>query len=973
MKGIGELGMAALVGLAVLLRPAAEADSAAARKADPRVKECRAALDAKAGEGATRKVLSSLRTPKAEEELDGLAQALAGSRNAAAAIRELVSHTDPAGPGAAAELLWRVAQRGGLTEELAGVAADLLAHEDPFVRALAEWAIAVRVGLDNGGQEIVWPRPEAPEWFRRWLALSPEFHLEADYVRMAATCGIHHDGARLSDSVRAIARRAQAAAEEIRRSAPPSATLSIVEQQLAELASIQARIARRVEEAPRDLPAHRRLWLAARRAARPIVMANPAVDFERIVFVLQHAAHSHPNITGSQYPWIHKPAGDICVKAGLEPGAKVRGVIAGQLGPGHVHGIDLWWDADRVVFGFARQPKWPPQWDAVRGDDSFHLRLDQEPTHLFEITLDGSGLRQLTRHRVWTDFEPTYCADGEVVFASDRSGRSSECGKFSADHTVVNLYAVSPDGRGLRRLSDNKDIDRYPHSLDNGMIGYTRWEYQERHFFEVHALWQVRPDGTMSDAVSNQHLKAPYGLRDTRSIPTSAKLVAVATGHHTFAYGPVVTIDPRQGINDPAAIAIVTPGSAPEEGPMGGRPVAEGGVPDRGGLYQTPWALSETCFLVSYSHARPAGDRVGGRNPSGFSLYLIDVYGNKELVHRDPILSAVAPMPLKKRRRPPILPRMTDPAAGCATCYLADVHEGLEGVRRGEVKYVRISQRVGWPLDERAGAMRYIPGNAWEKHFGFWEWAPVRVIGTVKVEDDGSAHFRVPVDTSLYFQALDAQQMELRRMRSHVTFQPGEVRGCTGCHESRLRTPQQQWRPRLALNREPETPTPPPWGPRRLLGYEWLVQPVFDRHCVRCHNATQAEGGIDLAATRGADGLMQSFGTLFGRGSDGKARGPVLVACSDRFSDAAITRPKEFGSHRSRLVRVLLDDPLHQKEARLNPAEWTALVTWVDANAPYYDAFFNKRPAGAGPPRREIHIELAAPFANAAPPAASAP
>jgi hypothetical protein len=88
----------------------------------------------------------------------------------------------------------------------------------------------------------------------------------------------------------------------------------------------------------------------------------------------------------------------------------------------------------------------------------------------------------------------------------------------------------------------------------------------------------------------------------------------------------------------------------------------------------------------------------------------------------------------------------------------------------------------------------------------------------------------------------------------------------------------------------------------------------------------------------------------------------VLVSCSDRFSDAAVTRPKQFGSHRSRLVRVLLDDPLHQTEAKLSADEWTALVTWIDANSPYYDTFFNKRPADGGPPRRDIRLQLPDPF-----------
>ncbi len=99
---------------------------------------------------------------------------------------------------------------------------------------------------------------------------------------------------------------------------------------------------------------------------------------------------------------------------------------------------------------------------------------------------------------------------------------------------------------------------------------------------EVHAVWTVRPDGTMSDTLFKHHMTAPCGLRDTRSIPGSSKLVAIATGHHTFAYGPVVVIDPTAGLNSPAGLRIVTPGVQPQEGPMAGSPVPEGGVVDRG-------------------------------------------------------------------------------------------------------------------------------------------------------------------------------------------------------------------------------------------------------------------------------------------------------------------------------------------------------------------------------------------------------
>jgi len=162
----------------------------------------------------------------------------------------------------------------------------------------------------------------------------------------------------------------------------------------------------------------------------------------------------------------------------------------------------------------------------------------------------------------------------------------------------------------------------------------------------------------------------------------------------------------------------------------------------------------------------------------------------------------------------------------------------------------------------------------------------------------------------------------------------------------------------MAMKRPPVTPTPPSWGAEKLLGYEWLVQPILDRHCVRCHGHDKPEGGIELTATPAEFGRFRSFRTLLGHYEvDGKP-GKTLVSVSNRFSDSGITRPMEFGSHKSPMVRVLLDDDLHKKEVKLDPDEWRTLVTWVDANAPYHDKFFNRRPADGGEPRRDILMEF---------------
>jgi hypothetical protein len=229
------------------------------------------------------------------------------------------------------------------------------------------------------------------------------------------------------------------------------------------------------------------------------------------------------------------------------------------------------------------------------------------------------------------------------------------------------------------------------------------------------------------------------------------------------------------------------------------------------------------------------------------------------------------------------------------------------------------------------------------------------VIGTVPVEADGSAYFRVPADTAVYFQALDENQMELVRMRSYVSLKAGEVRSCRGCHESRGQPPAVSALAPAALRREPVIPTPPPWGSDRLLGYEWLVQPILDQHCTRCHSPEKPEGGLDLSGVRHPDGFLQSFHALFSGPLPGAKEWPAwkaaldqqgqlpLVSVSSRFSNCSVTQPQEFGSHKSRFILTLLQDERHRQEVRLSEPQWQALVTWVDTNAPYYDTYVQRR------------------------------
>ena len=123
--------------------------------------------------------------------------------------------------------------------------------------------------------------------------------------------------------------------------------------------------------------------------------------------------------------------------------------------------------------------------------------------------------------------------------------------------------------------------------------------------------------------------------------------------------------------------------------------------------------------------------------------------------------------------------------------------------------------------------------------------------GIVPVEEDGSAHLLVQADKNIFFQALDKDYVEVQRERTFVNFRPGETRSCIGCHERAQDAAQAgPAQPVVAaLKREASLPGPQPGevSGARPLSYAEDVQPVWDKHCVRCHGGEKTEGKLDLS------------------------------------------------------------------------------------------------------------------------------
>jgi hypothetical protein len=201
------------------------------------------------------------------------------------------------------------------------------------------------------------------------------------------------------------------------------------------------------------------------------------------------------------------------------------------------------------------------------------------------------------------------------------------------------------------------------------------------------------------------------------------------------------------------------------------------------------------------------------------------------------------------------------------------------------------------------------------------------LLGTVPVAADGSAHFRVPARKPLYLQAVDGEGRAIQGMRSALYLQPGEKRGCVGCHEPQTVSPIP--RERINSAHPPSRIEPGPDGTQPM-SYMRLIQPIWNRRCVSCHSDTKSKVNLTAAPS---DPFVVSYASL-----------RPYVRWHE-WGDASIsqiaTRPGHLGADESKL-EAILDDGNHRTQVALTEVERRAIYLWLDANAPFYGAYLPK-------------------------------
>ena len=719
-----------------------------------------------------------------------------------------------------------------------------------------------------------------------------------------------------------------------------------------------------------------------------------------------------------------KRGGQLCLGTLLEDGS-VKNEVLLEKPEGVICYPSLSWDARTLVFSMR---------DNFETDSYYLYTMDLATRRVkqltFPIVKDGKPLPV-------ADCEPSFLPDGRIVFTSTREVHISDCWARAGG----NIYTCDADGGNICCLTYDQLMTSDPQVLEDGRIVFTRWEYNDRSALFNHPLIAMNPDGTAQMEYYGNNSMFPAAIIHAHGIPGSQKVLAIIAGHHSIYKGKLGLIDRSKGVQAGKGIEFV---NTRLNGDLG-RESADFIKPEPsntnrpyldlkidifgqfGPQYANPYAFDEENYLCSFC---PEGylPPFGPFNPP-LGLYFMKADGTRELLAFDVWQSTGQAVPLRARTPPPVRAPAVDLQKNNGMFIVQDVYQGpgLAGIPRGTAKKIRVVA-----LEYRVCRMGY-GQNGGECETGLCQtpislnsgsWDVKHVLGEADIEADGSCSFEVPAHTAVYFQVLDAKGYTIQTMRSWATLQNGEYFSCVGCHEnevdagvqsaSALKTLQTLIRPVQKL--KPFAGEEHPlihrlstqcWldsvenflgvnSPRSLdpnapvsgFSYVQKIQPIFDRHCVSCHNAKESKKSkISLTGERVKPDAIKLMGA--GRVDNKRSYTQSYVAITTSGnpdnnpwmkwlkprSRAVMLPPYHTGSSKSKIMAYFesshYDVNVSENEKRtfacwldlLVPfcGSYTQHNTWTEAEKKEFQYFQEKRRIYAIPELNSFRVALGLP------------
>ncbi|HPC18425.1 MAG TPA: SUMF1/EgtB/PvdO family nonheme iron enzyme [Candidatus Hydrogenedentes bacterium] len=615
---------------------------------------------------------------------------------------------------------------------------------------------------------------------------------------------------------------------------------------------------------------------------RAIALANPLLDFDKLLLVKRSAGNLGlpQNWQGNCAVSTRGYDNEIATLAYKDPAAQPVPLFRPP-NREFVGDVDLHFDAGKMLFSM---PGSHGRWQ------------------IWEIGADGNGLRQVTpgEEPDVDNYDACYLPNDDIIFGSTRCFQGIPC--VGGGNTVANLCRMDANGQNARMLGFDQDHNWCPTVLNNGQVMYTRWEYSDTPHYFTRLVFRMNPDGTgqMEHYKSNSFW--PNSTFYARPIPNDpTQFVAIVSGHHGVArMGELVIFDPAKSRFEANGVVQRIPGWGKKVEPI----IADTLVDAVWPKFLHPYPLSAKYFLVS---CKPTPD-------ASWGIYLVDVFDNMTLLAEIPAYALFEPLPLRKTVRPPVVQDKVRLDRQDALVYLADIYkgDGLKGVPQGTVKNLRLFA-MHYCYPQMGGHINIGVEGPWDVH---------QILGTVPVEGDGSAFFRVPANTPIAVQPIDEDGQALQIMRSWFTAMPGETLSCIGCHEKQNMAPPSS--ANYAARRAPSEIAP--WrGPARGFSFKRDVQPVLDRRCVGCHNGGERPDGTRLLdfsrkEQNGWGNFTPSYLALH-----------PYVRRPGPESDYHLQTPLEFSANTSELIQMLQKG---HHGVQLDPEDFDRLYTWIDLNVP---------------------------------------
>ncbi|MBW8016077.1 MAG: hypothetical protein FVQ82_07820 [Planctomycetes bacterium] len=512
--------------------------------------------------------------------------------------------------------------------------------------------------------------------------------------------------------------------------------------------------------------------------------------FDEIVFArrkLHNDGHWYANLgyyAEDENRKAFKAGGQLC-KLNLTTG-EVTVLVEDKLGA--VRDPVVHYGAKKILFSYRKG-----------GEDQFHL---------WEINVDGSGLKQLT-DGIYDDIEPVYLPDGRIMFVSTRARRWVNCWLTQ----VGTLHRCDGDGGNIHEISANIEHDNTPWVMPDGKILYTRWEYIDRSQVHYHHLWTANPDGT-KQMVYFGNLNPGSVFIDAKPIPgTKDVLMIDSPGHGRIEHnGRVARVTDKFGPDKLSARKHIS----------------------KSANFRDPYPLSAEHYLAA------SGITIQLMNSSGETTVLYKI--SKELAGAG--FQCHEPRPIMAGKREVIIPDRTDPKQTTGKLILTNVYNGrnMKGVKPGSIKKLLVMEALPKPINYTGGMDPLSYGGTFTLE---------RILGTVPVEKDGSAFMELPANRSVFFIALDEKDNAVKRMQSFTSVAPGEMSSCLGCHEERTNAPQRVTPMTPLAARKPARKPKPIAGIPQLFDFPRDIQPILDKHCVKCHNPDKRNGKVLLTGDHG--------------------------------------------------------------------------------------------------------------------------